>query len=177
MLHKCFKCRLNLTQHSCMLEKHDKQTNKSWDFNMLSRTPIYFVLNGSNSTDAFLSWCFSAVATLGACFMFFITFVLQDIWTNKPRFWQLEKTLFGTTWFHYFRASVHQHTSGWMRPKEFRCTQSRRRAAAGHSHCVPCSYTTWLDLSKAGVAKPCDTAFAVTLGSLLFHRLSFVMHS
>lgn len=40
-------------------------------------------LNGSNPADVFLSWCFSAVAACSACFVFFITLVLQDIWTIK----------------------------------------------------------------------------------------------
>lgn len=85
----------------------------------------------------------------------------------------------GTTSFHYFSASVHQGTSGWMwiPSKEFFCTQSRRRAAAGHSHCVLYSCTACLDSSKDGEAEPYDTTFAVTLGSPFFYRLSFVMHN
>lgn len=88
--------------------------------------------------------------------------------TFWPSSWfrQLEES----TSFHYFSASVHQGPSGWTwtPSKEFCCTQSRRRAAAGHSHCVLYSCTACLDSSKDGVAEPCDTTFAVTLGCPFF---------
>lgn len=170
----CFKCRLNFNRTFLFfLEEHEK-TNKSWNLNMSTQIPHILPClkwrNGLNPADVFRSWRFLLLQH---------PLVLQAIRTIKPLFWQLERKPFRTTSFFNFRAMVHQRTCGWMRApsKEFRRTQSRRRAAAGGCYWVPCRFTTWLDSSKAGVAEPCDTTFGVALGSLCFHHLSFVMHN
>lgn len=147
------------------------------EFKHVNLDPKYFVLNYLMAQILqFFHFSFVAALSLVSCSSirsFCETFEPSSQFDNlKKHFWGPHDS--NTLW-----ASVHQHTSGWMRTpsKEFYCTHSRRWAAAGRSHCVSCSYTACLDLSKAGVAGPCDTAFAVTLGSLLFHCLSFVMHN